>query len=333
MIMCGPRQSQDLIKKTLNTSQKTLTNANMSVGDSTWAPQDLQKNDMTNKDPLADSGLTMEESYWKLLTTSFSGVLANIKAKFGVTFKDSDIGQGKVIVKACHKSGGNASMESHAVRALLNQYQKCATSPMRFTQNYSGSALNGAATEEGATAGDNEDENCCICLDTFKNKKQLKCKHEFCEDCLSKSVETMGPLCPLCKYVFGRIQGFQPNGKMTWKTKRTSLPGFPGCGTIVINYDMQGGRQAARHPNPSKRFYGISRDAYLPNNEEGKEVLQLLKRAFDEELIFTIGLDNQVTWNNIHHKTSKTGGPQCFGYPDPDYLSRVREELKVNGIE
>ncbi|XP_053171719.1 E3 ubiquitin-protein ligase DTX3L-like isoform X2 [Scomber japonicus] len=166
---------------------------------------------------------------------------------------------------------------------------------MSFTQDYSGSALNGAAKEEGATAGDNEDENCCICLDTFKNKKQLKCKHEFCEDCLSKSVETMGPICPLCKYVFGRIQGFQPDGKMTWKTKRTSLPGFPGCGTIVINYDMQGGRQAARHPNPRP--------------------------------------DNEVIWHNIHHKTSKSGGPQCFGYPDPDYLSRVREELKVNGIE
>ncbi|CAK6955689.1 uncharacterized protein LOC128355481 [Scomber scombrus] len=340
MIMCGPRQSQDLIKKTLNTSQKTLTNANMSVVDSTWATQDItQTIDMTIKDPLADSGLTMEESYWKLLTTSFSGVLANIKAKFGVTFKDSDIGQGKVIVKACHKSGGNASMESHAVRALLNQYQKCATSPMRFTQNYSGSALNGAATEEGATAGDNEDENCPICLDTFTNKKQLKCKHEFCDNCLSHSMATMGPICPLCKDVFGQIQGDQPDGKMTWKTHSYSLPGFQTCGTIVIDYDIQSGKQTARHPNPGEWYSGIRREAYLPDNKEGKEVLRLLKRAFDQKLIFTIGtsrttgLDNQVTWNDIHHKTSKTGGQQGFGYPDPDYLSRVREELKAKGIE
>lgn len=93
-------------------------------------------------------------------------------------------------------------------------------------------------------------------------------------------------------------------------------------------------------------------------------MLQLLKKAFDQKLIFTIGesrttnASNQVTWNDIHHKTSMKGGPSrygssvvglssllwrniltfpllisSFGYPDPDYLKRVRAELKDKGIE
>lgn len=94
-------------------------------------------------------------------------------------------------------------------------------------------------------------------------------------------------------------------------------------------------------------------------------MLELLKKAFDQKLIFTIGqsrtygTDNQVTWNDIHHKTSMTGGPErysssvagllnlprlnvltflplhfsSYGYPDHNYLKRVRNELKDKGIK
>uniref|UniRef100_A0A914WC66 E3 ubiquitin-protein ligase n=1 Tax=Plectus sambesii TaxID=2011161 RepID=A0A914WC66_9BILA len=78
--------------------------------------------------------------------------------------------------------------------------------------------------------------------------------------------------------------------------------------------------------------------AFLPYNDEGRLVLKLLKLAFDHRLTFTVGdsittgAKNVVVWNNIHHKTSLHGGPQCFGYPDPTYLSRVQEELHAAGI-
>ena len=71
-----------------------------------------------------------------------------------------------------------------------------------------------------------------------------------------------------------------------------------------------------KHPNPGQSFRGTGRTAYLPDNKEGKEVLKLLSKAFDQKLIFTVGasrttgIENQVTWNDIHHKTSMTGGPQ-----------------------
>lgn len=69
-----------------------------------------------------------------------------------------------------------------------------------------------------------------------------------------------------------------------------------------------------RHPNPGKPFSGTCRTAYLPDNKEGNAVLQLLKKAFDQRLIFTVGnsetngLENQVIWNDISHKTSLSGG-------------------------
>lgn len=67
-------------------------------------------------------------------------------------------------------------------------------------------------------------------------------------------------------------------------------------------------------------------------------MLSLLKEAFDRKLIFTIGRsvttgrDNQVVWNGIHHKTNLSGGSAYFGYPDPTYFTRVKEELAAKGI-
>uniref|UniRef100_A0A8C6SHC2 E3 ubiquitin-protein ligase n=1 Tax=Neogobius melanostomus TaxID=47308 RepID=A0A8C6SHC2_9GOBI len=172
-----------------------------------------------------------------------------------------------------------------------------------------------------------------------KKSKVKKCKHEFCEDCLERSVKSMGAMCPVCKDVFGLVEGDQPNGTMTWRTNYTRLPGFGSCGTIEINYNIPSGTQTAKHPNPGKWYHGTQRTAYLPDNREGNEVLMLLKKAFDQKLIFTVGpsgtsgAENMVTWNDIHHKTSMHGGQQNFGYPDPDYLSRVKDELKAKGVK
>ena len=88
-----------------------------------------------------------------------------------------------------------------------------------------------------------------------------------------------------------------------------------GSGTIVIHYDFPLGIQGPEHPNPGQRYQRTSRTAYLPDTREGNKVLELLRRAFDARLVFTVGtsitsgLRNQVTWNDIHHKTNTTGGP------------------------
>uniref|UniRef100_A0A3B3V2Y7 E3 ubiquitin-protein ligase n=2 Tax=Poecilia latipinna TaxID=48699 RepID=A0A3B3V2Y7_9TELE len=248
-------------------------------------------------------------------------------------------------------------MESHAVRALLRLYQKIRASPRPLPPPYGATGLSGSeeasngagvndhstqnnkkSAAEGAT-GDNKEDICPICLSDFTNKKQLKCKHAFCERCVQKAVKHSGPICPICKDVFGVMVGNQPDGRMTWNKISYPLPGFPNCGHICITYDIPSGKQTENHPKPGQHYGGTTRHAYLPDNKEGNEVLLLLKKAFDQKLIFTVGTsrtsgaDNMVTWNDIHHKTSMTGGPECYGYPDEKYLSRVKEELKAKGIE
>ena len=64
----------------------------------------------------------------------------------------------------------------------------------------------------------------------------------------------------------------------------------------------------------------------------------MLKIAFDRKLTFVVGTSvttgqkNTVVWNGIHHKTSLTGGTNYYGYPDPTYFNRVKEELASKGV-
>lgn len=261
MTVRGPSHNRDALCKTLDAVQEPN---NSSLEESRWGSQNTpRKIQMTLTDPLADAGLDMEKSFWDLMKTSFGLKLADIKSKFNVDLLETGFNQDKVTIKTLHNSaGGNAAMESHAVRALLRLYQKTATSPMSFSLHpskspkssaHSEGASNGrntpnipdTAPEAGASAsaGDNKDINCPICLDTFKKKKQLKCKHEFCERCLEGATETMGPICPICRDIFGVIEGDQPDGTMTWKIENTPLPGFEHCGTIVIQYHIPSGKQ------------------------------------------------------------------------------------------
>lgn len=130
--------------------------------------------------------------------------------------------------------------------------------------------------------------------------------------------------CPLCYTIFGELTGDQPPGSMSHNVdKNLTCDGYPK-GTIVIRYSMKSGTR------DGVSFSGTHRTGYLPNIPEGQEVLQLLKVAFDRKLVFTVGqsvttgLDNQVVWNGIHHKTQTSGGSSHFGYPDPTYFSRVK---------
>ncbi|XP_059406322.1 E3 ubiquitin-protein ligase DTX3L-like [Carassius carassius] len=187
-----------------------------------------------------------------------------------------------------------------------------------------------------------KDETCPICLETLKISESTvlsKCKHRFCKDCLERAFQVK-PTCPICGEIYGSLTGTQPKGgTMTVSSDRSSLPGYETYGTIIINYHISSGYQGDEHPNPGMLYQGASRIAYLPDSSEGNKVLKLLQRAFDQRLTFTIGRssttgqNNVVTWNDIHHKTSRYGGPTSYGYPDPDYLKRVQDELKAKGID
>ncbi|XP_040214278.1 E3 ubiquitin-protein ligase DTX3L-like [Rana temporaria] len=201
----------------------------------------------------------------------------------------------------------------------------------------SGDPLN--TSRSSANTQKEEPDLCPICLCEPEEKVILeKCKHAYCRECLKRAT-AYKPVCAICGVSYGTVTGDQPDGTMNETRHRISLPGYPGCGTIEITYHIPGGTQKENHPRPGRSFSGTRRRAYLPDNKEGRDILLLLKRAFDQRLIFTVGesrttgATDTVTWNDVHHKTSTHGGPQSFGYPDPDYLSRVRDELRAKGIQ
>ncbi|XP_070541469.1 uncharacterized protein [Ptychodera flava] len=165
---------------------------------------------------------------------------------------------------------------------------------------------------------------CPICMDKISNPKTLRqCQHTFCKDCIERAMDQK-PVCPVCGVIYGPLRGDQPDGTMDISVdKSRQLPGYPGCGTVCITYTFPDGIQIDRHPHPGRPYQGTRRRAYLPDNSQGREVLQLLKKAFQAKLLFTVGqsvttgLDDVVVWNDIHQKTSRHGGPANHGYPDP----------------
>ena len=88
--------------------------------------------------------------------------------------------------------------------------------------------------------------------------------------------------------------------------------------------------------NPGLQYLGKSDTAYLPDNKEGRMLLERLKYAFTRGLTFVVGTsattgqNNVVTWSSIHHKTSPTGG--AHGFPDPNYIDNCNEELDNLGV-
>lgn len=167
------------------------------------------------------------------------------------------------------------------------------------------------------------------------------CKHQFHLACVREMAKSFPQFleCPNCKTLHGEKLGNQPPGNMNVTTLRSSLPGHPDCGTIQITYNISSGIQGPEHPHPGRPYHtiGFPRTAYIPNNEKGKKVLRLLREAWRRRLIFTVGssvttgLDNCVTWNEIHHKT-EWNNSRGHGYPDPGYLDNTLKELALHGV-
>ena len=90
------------------------------------------------------------------------------------------------------------------------------------------------------------------------------------------------------------------------------------------------------HPGQPYHTPGFPRTAFLPATREGRQVLDLLSTAFSRRLLFTVGRslslgqEDCVTWAEVHHKTQQQG--QVYGFPDPGYLARVRQELGEKGV-
>ncbi|XP_054143221.1 probable E3 ubiquitin-protein ligase DTX2 [Melozone crissalis] len=206
------------------------------------------------------------------------------------------------------------------------------------------------------------DEDCMICMEKLSSPsgysdscpsssirpeavgRLRSCQHSFhllCVLAMYSNGNKDGSLqCPSCKTIYGEKTGTQPKGKMEISTFPQSLPGHKDCGTIRIVYHISRGIQGPEHPNPGMPYTarGFPRYCYLPDNEKGRKVLELLKVAWKRRLIFTVGTSNTtgesntVVWNEIHHKTEMDSNLSGHGYPDPNYLDNVLAELAAQGV-
>lgn len=189
---------------------------------------------------------------------------------------------------------------------------------------------------------------CSICLSDMREETeeddnaviQLSlCSHMFHQECIRAAFKVKKQ-CPLCMCWYGSPIGYQPpDATMMVRQVPGKVNGHPNAkGFHEIQYNIPPGIQTEGHIRPGEPYRASTRIAYLPNNEEGTHVLKLLQLAFKRRLIFTIGdsvttgRKNVPIWNGIHHKTNKDGGTQCYGYPDPGYLDRVKEELALVGV-
>uniref|UniRef100_A0A158R508 E3 ubiquitin-protein ligase n=1 Tax=Syphacia muris TaxID=451379 RepID=A0A158R508_9BILA len=202
---------------------------------------------------------------------------------------------------------------------------------------------------------------CAICYDSLFEPAEKdvvvqlrKCGHIFHRECVKEAFTRVQVRCPMCKRWYSAPKGNQPTGStMIVTTCEGTVPGFPDAkGYFFIEYSLPGGIQTVchfriaktllepsseEHPRPGLRFSGVRRYAYLPNTIEGEKVLRLFKLAFINRLMFTVGdretgRRNVVIFNGIETKSTLKGGPKMSGFPDPDYLPRVKVELAAVGI-
>jgi hypothetical protein len=151
----------------------------------------------------------------------------------------------------------------------------------------------------------NMEQECSICFDRFQNRScvalSTTCHHVFHTDCIQRAFES-APRCPICRHPIGAPQGKSPPGTMAVSIIPSRCSGFQCDGSFCITYHVPAGYQRSYHDNPGRKHGGKCAMAYLPHNEEGKDVLKRLQFAFKHGLTFTVGtslttgLVDQCVW-------------------------------------
>ncbi|KAL7526487.1 hypothetical protein ACHAXR_001512, partial [Thalassiosira sp. AJA248-18] len=163
-----------------------------------------------------------------------------------------------------------------------------------------------------------------------------RCQHVFHLECINAAFKSK-PQCPICRKPVGAPQGKSPSGTMEISIVSTSCFGFQED-SIQIRYFIESGTQMSYHENPGLYHGGKYAIAFLPNNDDGRDLLKRFAYAFQHGLTFSVGTSlttgkkNQCTWASIHHKTSPSGGVRKHGFPDTDYFVNCNSELDTHGV-
>ncbi|XP_072026035.1 uncharacterized protein [Amphiura filiformis] len=178
---------------------------------------------------------------------------------------------------------------------------------------------------------------CGRCYGDTGLKHLESCNHTFCEKCIVDYVSPNAK-CLICNALYCVVSGRIIKGTMTYYIRTNlSVSGETTNGAIVIDYNFPDGVLMDQKWKRETHYKGNTFTAYLPNSAEGIEVVWLLRNAFIRGKSFKIDYLHssklEVVWSGlITQKYSCKGGIVAQGYPDPGYLTRVKEELRKCGI-
>eukprot|EP00304_Pavlova_gyrans_P001839 CAMPEP_0206051746 /NCGR_PEP_ID=MMETSP1466-20131121/32146_1 /ASSEMBLY_ACC=CAM_ASM_001126 /TAXON_ID=44452 /ORGANISM="Pavlova gyrans, Strain CCMP608" /LENGTH=444 /DNA_ID=CAMNT_0053426877 /DNA_START=83 /DNA_END=1417 /DNA_ORIENTATION=+ len=185
-----------------------------------------------------------------------------------------------------------------------------------------------------------KDEDCPITCCPFGDDPEdpvvkLRCGCKFNKSTIERAL-LVKPQCPLCSFHFA-LPGAMPSGSLVVARDSEPCEGHEDAATWVLIYSFPSGIQGPQHPAPGEPYHGTERQCFIPDTQAGNRTVQLLKEAFLRGITFKIGTSvttgrpNTVTWN-IHHKTSRGGGAQRYGWPDPSYHDRCAAECAALGL-
>lgn len=204
-----------------------------------------------------------------------------------------------------------------------------------------------------------EDDTCSICMESLwlsKYTRTPECQpagmnhypvspkvcdmHCFHYGCLADWLKQK-QVCPLCRTHLVQLTGYQPVSPLNRATvvhEISRLPGYETVGTLTLEYFIAAGVQTLNDPLPGHRFDSFTIQTYLPDNSEGAHVATLLDTAWRRGLLFRIGYNavtkcmDTIVVNGLELKRFRRGGHAGYGYPDPSYMSRMRQDLMEIGI-
>ena len=164
----------------------------------------------------------------------------------------------------------------------------------------------------------------------------IKCCHKkICEGCY-KTAKEKSVNCYNCGKIFDVEETSTlvqhkagPRGNMTVSIENYSTDHCEKKNCIICNCESAILATFNMYEKRNGEKYYRDEIAYFPNNKYGLELLGIFKIAFDNNLLFK--LENSVTtkkygivFAGIHFKTQTLGGATEHGYPDHEYLKRIK---------
>mmetsp|Transcript_37663 Transcript_37663/g.80198 ORF Transcript_37663/g.80198 Transcript_37663/m.80198 type:complete len:428 (-) Transcript_37663:460-1743(-) len=141
--------------------------------------------------------------------------------------------------------------------------------------------------------------------------------------------------CPSCSQPYA-LPGPQPSGTLHIQHSDQSCVGHDGVGSLLLRFEFPNGTQGPNDPEPGRAYRGTDRLCVYPDDEVGWTAVALLFRGFRMGALFKVGTSvttgaKRVVWV-VHQKTRHDGGATQHGWPDTEYVTRLKSELMSLGM-